>query len=202
LLDDGFQHRKIRRELDIVCIDATDDFKGAQMLPSGRLREPLAGLKRAGAIVITRANLVNNVQTLRAEIAEIVADVPVFVAENEISNIIELEELHADSKSSLSNILAKKAFAFCGIGNAGSFFEQLRREKINVSGTKAFRDHHIYSQNDVTEIERQSREAAADILLTTAKDAVKLKTLTFKIPVFVVEIEMVLDDADAFRALV
>ena len=109
---------------------------------------------------------------------------------------------HAKSQKSLSEIKEKKAFAFCGIGNAESFFEQLRREKFDVSGTKAFRDHHIYSQNDVTGIERQSRETAADILLTTAKDAVKLKTLIFEIPVFVVEIEMVLDDADAFKALV
>ena len=202
LLDDGFQHRKVRRDLDIVCIDATDELKEAKMLPEGRLREPLLGLKRAGAVVITRANLVESIETLRAEIEEINHEAPVFAAENKICNVARLEDFHAKSQKSLSEIKEKKAFAFCGIGNAESFFEQLRREKFDVSGTKAFRDHHIYSQNDVAEIESQSREAAADILLTTAKDAVKLKTLTFEVPVFVVEIEMVLADADAFKALI
>lgn len=202
LLDDGFQHRQVRRALDIVCIDATDDFKRAKMLPDGRLREPLSGLRRAGAVVITRANLVDNIETLKAEIAEINLQVPVFVAKNKISNIVELAEFQVKAKSKQPNFQEKKAFAFCGIGNSETFFDQLLQEKINVTGTIAFRDHHIYTQSDVGRIEKRARETSAAILLTTAKDAVKLSSFRFEIPCFVVEIEIFIDNADAFKNLI
>lgn len=202
LLDDGFQHRKVGRGLDIVCIDATDDFKDAKMLPEGRLREPLSGLKRAGAVVITRANLVADISNLRLEISTFNDDAPVFIAKNKISNILRLEDFHAKSQRSPSKFEVRKAFAFCGIGNPNNFFDQLQQEKMNITGTKAFRDHHIYTQSDVADIEKKARETSSAILLTTAKDAVKLSSLRFEIPCFVVEIEMVLDAADAFKNLI
>src|SRR6185436_7986299 len=93
VLDDGFQHRRVRRHLDIVCIDATDPFGVGAMLPAGRLREPINGLKRAGAVVVTRSDLVNDISNLKFEISDLVrSDCPVFTAENKISEIVGLEE--------------------------------------------------------------------------------------------------------------
>ena len=201
LLDDGFQHRKIRRDLDIVCIDATDIFKDAKMLPAGRLREPLLGLQRADAVVITRSNLVGNISNLRSEISELNAEIPVFAAANRISSIVPLSEFSSTTQQKKTTIAGKKAFAFCGLGNPDNFFEQLRQEKVSVLGSKAFRDHHHYSEIDVLEIEELARDCTADILLTTAKDAVKLASLKFSIPCFVVEIEMDLDDDHLFKSL-
>src|SRR5436190_22356360 len=88
VLDDGFQHRRAKRDLDIVCIDATDPFGVGAVLPAGRLREPITGLERAGAVVITRSDLVNDISNLRSEILNLVGPgCAVFAAENTISGI-------------------------------------------------------------------------------------------------------------------
>lgn len=203
LLDDAFQHRKLKRDLDIVCIDATDAFVDAKMLPAGRLREPLDGLRRADAVVITRSNLVGDILNLKLEISNLVSGGSVFMAENRLSGMIKLEEFYAKPQRSQSEERDnRKALAFCAIGNPESFFEQLRRENVDVVGTRAFRDHHIYSQNDLMEIEQKARESGAEILLTTAKDAVKLSALKFKLPVIVVEIDVTVKESDEFRNLI
>ncbi len=194
VLDDGFQHRKAKRDLDIVCIDATSPFGSGEMLPAGRLREPLHNLDRAGAIVITRADLVHNLRDARVKIAELASATPVFTGHNHIVRLASFEggnELPMNTPS----------FAFCGLGNPDNFFMRLRPDEINVTDTKAFPDHHVYVQKDITGIESLARKSQAEALLTTAKDAVKLSNLTFEIPLYVVEIEMKLDDEGAFAAM-
>lgn len=201
VLDDGFQHRRAKRDLDIICIDATNPFGGGKMLPAGRLREPVGNLQRADIIVITRANLVENIDDLKSEISKLNVHAAIVVSRNKIARGVALKEFHAKAQSSQSEIISQPAFVFCGLGNPENFFEQLRRGDCNVTATKAFSDHHDYSQRDITEIERAATASGASVLLTTAKDAVKLRDQTFTIPCYVVEIEMKLDDADAFEKL-
>ena len=201
ILDDGFQHRKARRDLDIVSIDATDPFGGGKMLPAGRLREPLHNLKRADIIVITRLNLVSDISDLKFQIANLNGDAAIFAAANKICRISTLEEFRSKTQKPQSKEDEGKVFAFCGIGNPENFFEQLRQEGFDVSGSKAFRDHHIYAQSDISDIEKFARDSGAKSLLTTAKDAVKLADLRFKMSCFVVETEIFLDDTDGFAAL-
>ncbi len=90
VLDDGFQHRRAVRDVDIVCIDATNPFGGGRMLPAGRLREPLINLRRADAIVITRANLVDDISDLKSEISNFNSDAPVFSSITTITDIVDL----------------------------------------------------------------------------------------------------------------
>ena len=204
VLDDGFQHRKAKRDVDIVCIDATKPFGGGKMLPSGRLREPLKHLARADIIVITRANLVPDISNLRAEISELTPAAKIFIAENNIDRLVELEEFHAEPQSTQINqrkTVTGKAFAFCGLGNPENFFQMLRRDNIGLVGTRAFTDHYRYSEIDIAGIEKEALSAGAEALLTTAKDAVKLNGMAFTLPCYVVEIEMKLDDADGFAAM-
>ena len=201
VLDDGFQHRKAKRDVDIVCVDATNPFGGREMLPKGRLREPLANLARANAIVITRANLVENIEDLKFEISKLAPNPRIFASENRISRIVDLKEFHLSKQSTQSRDTLLKAFSFCGIGNPENFFEQLKKDGFEVAATEAFRDHHIYNEQDIERIEQLAQTSGCEILLTTAKDAVKLKGLTFMLPCFVVEIEMVIDDADAFEEM-
>ena len=206
VLDDGFQHRGAKRDLDIVCIDATDPFGGGKMLPAGRLRERAANLSRADVIVITRADLVDDISNLKFEISDL-NSCPIFTAKNEISEIVGLEEFHAKSQRTQSpevegcGAAGKRAFAFCGIGNPEAFFALLRRNGIDIAATESFRDHQIYEQRDIANIERGAREAGAEILVTTAKDAVKLSHLTFEIPCFVVETKVSINDAAEFAAM-
>jgi tetraacyldisaccharide 4'-kinase len=202
VLDDGFQHRRAKRDLDIVCIDATDPFGGVEVLPAGRLREPLENLKRADAIVITRSNFAEDIEKLKFQISNLNPAAPIFLSENRIARLQTLEEFHAKTQSSQSSSKQEQVFAFCGLGNPNSFFEQLRRENFDLAGTETFPDHHFYTQQDIGRLEKQASERKVDSFITTAKDAVKLKNLKFEIPCYVVEIEPAISDAAQFRTLI
>ncbi len=199
VLDDGFQHRKIRRDLDIVLLDATNPFGNGKLLPSGILREPLEHLKRADAIVITRANVVDNLDNLKSQISDFSHNYPVFISKNKVANLVNLKDFPAKPQSPLRT--KDTVFAFCALGNPNNFFEQLRREYFDLVSTETFSDHHFYTAKDVTKIERKANKNGAKVLLTTAKDAVKLKGLNFNLPCFVVESKLVFDDEIGFRNL-
>jgi tetraacyldisaccharide 4'-kinase len=209
VLDDAFQHLRVRRDVNIVTIDATNPFGNKKLLPAGILREPLENLKRADAIVITRANLVENVANLKAQISKYNSHCPIFVSGNRILSLINLKKISAEIQSDanydpLITAYEKKpsadnCFAFCALGNPGNFFEQLRKENFKLISTEEFPDHHFYTQKDIAKLQTKARKAKAEVLLTTAKDAVKLKDLKFDLPCFVVESEMVFEDKDNFR---
>ncbi len=205
VLDDAFQHLRIRRDLDIVTIDATNPFGNGKLLPFGILREPLQNLKRADAVVITRANLVGNVEDLNIEIRKFNSRCPIFVSGNKVSKLVKLEEFPAKAQSSQTRnekreTRNEKFSAFCGLGNPQNFFRQLRSENFDLVSTETFRDHYFYKQSDVAKIERKAEKMGARVLLTTAKDAVKLKNLQFNLPCFVVESELVFADKDDFSS--
>jgi tetraacyldisaccharide 4'-kinase len=205
VLDDGFQHRRAKRDLDIVCVDATDPFGNRLALPAGRLREPLSNLKRADAIILTRANLAKDIDDLRSEISNLRSEIsdlkfPIFMAKNRIARFVRLQDFHGRPANPINEV--GRAFAFCGLGNPQNFFDQLIQESVKVAGTKAFTDHHKYDGKDVETIESAARKIGADCLVTTAKDAVKLSDLKFEVPCYVAIAETVIDDAEAFRKLI
>jgi len=195
VLDDGFQHRRAKRDLDIVCVDATNptgdgqagSLRSGRVLPAGRLREPLLDLGRADVVVITRADLVDDISNLRSEILDLNSEAAIFTA---MTNIVNADEFRG-----------KSGFAFCGLGNPDGFYKQLQRKGIDVVGTKTFADHHQYTQKEVNVIEAEARECEAEVLLTTAKDDVKLSDLKFEVPRQVVRIGVEIDDPAAFGAL-
>ena len=200
VLDDAFQHFKVRRDLDIVAIDATNPFGNGKTLPSGILRENLKNLKRADIIVITRANLSDDIENLKAEISKFNANCSVFLAENKTSKLIGLENfLQNKIGNRQTKIGNRRSLLFCGLGNPSNFFEQLKNENFQVVSTEKFPDHHFYNQKDIEKLEKQARKNGAEILLTTAKDAVKLGDLTFTMPCFVVESEIFFDNEKNLR---
>ncbi len=94
-----------------------------------------------------------------------------------------------------------RAFAFSGIGNPASFFEQMQREGIDLAGANIHADHYRYSQADILREEQCAAVSKADFLITTAKDAVKLSRLKFQLPCYVVEIDVEIDEADEFSRM-
>jgi tetraacyldisaccharide 4'-kinase len=209
VLDDGFQHRKAKRDVDIVCIDATNPFGGGKVLPTGRLREPLVNLKRADAIVITRADLANNIGDIRAEIAKHNSECPVFTASVRMTAMTLLDSFlsPAGGKSDeqgdagYAKLVNTTAFAFCGIGNPAAFFSQLKKDNFPVSGARSFADHYKYRPKDIAAIAKAAESSGAGYLLTTAKDAVKLAGLEIGMPCLVLETSVVIDDDEKFSAL-
>jgi tetraacyldisaccharide 4'-kinase len=189
VLDDGFQHRRAKRDLDIVCVDATDAFGNGKVLPAGKLREPVENLKRADAIVVTRCDMVDDLSDLKSRISELNPTSATFLAKSLVTNI-DLPDVQLP------------AFAFCGLGNPESFFELLRRNGICLKGTETFPDHHYYTQAEIFELEGKARRCGADVFLTTGKDAVKLDELKFELPCHHVDIQTRIDDEASFRELV
>jgi tetraacyldisaccharide 4'-kinase len=211
VLDDAFQHRKVKRDLDIVCVDATNPFGNRKLMPAGILREPLRNLRRADAIVITRANLVDKKQIadLKTEISKYTPKAKIFISENKTADLIDLKEFHAKTQSSqrerkltAHHLSLTVNLPFCALGNPDAFFEQLRREGFDLVSAKTFPDHYFYTQKDIIELEKTAGQMGAQNLLTTAKDAVKLRDLKFNSPCFVVESQMIFDDEEGLRDLI
>ena len=201
VLDDGFQHIRVKRDLDIVLFDATNPFGNGKLLSAGILRESLKSLKRADALIITRANLVDNdeIEALKAYLLKTAPNCKIFVSQNKFTGLTKLKEFQKKiSQNESLNINNHNYLAFCALGNPDNFFEQLRREKFQLKATKSFSDHYVYTQKDVRNLETEAIEKGAEVLLTTAKDAVKLTHLKFNFPCYIVENGLTFDDESAF----
>lgn len=173
VLDDGFQHWQLARDVDIVLIDATDPFGGGLLLPAGRLREAPSALSRADIIVITRAE-----HSPAAEsIIRRYSPAPVFYATTYLEGVRPLEASRADEATPAW--LGKKVFAFCGIGNPAAFFDDVRHWGMDLAGRMAFRDHFRYTQFDAEQIEQRAKACGAEALVCTEKDAWNLAGVRF-----------------------
>lgn len=175
ILDDGFQHRSLRRDADVVLLDATDAAGLDAMVPAGRLREPLVGLMRAGAVVITRADCKTDVQAIRRRLASLpgLSSTPaevVFTPES-------LVALSGTASLSIADCGGRRVWLVSGIGNSRSFRRTAEQAGLTIAGATAFRDHHDYSAPDVAAVEARAHAAGADWLVTTEKDAGKLAPL-------------------------
>lgn len=195
VLDDGFQHLRVARDLDIVIVDATNPWGGGHLLPYGRLREPLQGLARSDCVVITRTDQVNNVESLKCKTRQLSHDRPVFLSTMR-THLVRRFDSDADPER-----LPQPVTAFCGIGNPESFFKHLRDHGHNPIHSRAFADHHSYNQKDVDALVRESKKLGAQCLITTAKDEVKLRSLHIVLPCYVLEIEMVIDNESGLLGL-
>ena len=175
VLDDGFQHRRLARDLDLVLLDALDPFGLGRIFPRGLLREPVKSLRRAGVVVLSRADLVDEAtRRLIRERAGRAAG-PLRWAE---ARHAPLDLIDAEGRSySLSDADGRKVGAFCGIGNPEGFRRTLEGLGVEVSGFRAFPDHHPYEASDVADLTTWVRSLGIELTLTTQKDLVKLRTL-------------------------
>jgi len=173
ILDDGFQHLRLRRDLDIVTVDATAPWGGGHLLPRGRLREPREALRRADCVVITRADLAPDSAPLREEVRRLSGGrAAVFASRVKTVALLELSPA-GRSASSESQSVPQPVGAFCGLGNPRAFFEHVRRDGHDLRLELTFPDHHPYTREDLERVGREAERRGARSLLTTAKDAVK-----------------------------
>ncbi|HYK22334.1 MAG TPA: tetraacyldisaccharide 4'-kinase, partial [Pyrinomonadaceae bacterium] len=180
VLDDGFQHLRLARDLNIVTIDATNPWGGGRLLPYGRLREAPEGLSRADCVVLTRCDQVESVDDLHDQVGRFVGNHPIFNSHMRTARVSPL------NNGAGSFAPPARVAAFCAVGNPRSFFKQVRRSGFEVVLEKSFPDHHVYSQGEIDSL----THAGAEALITTAKDAVKLHSLSFSIPCYVLEVEI------------
>jgi len=171
VLDDGFQHLALERDLDLALIDVTNPFGGGEILPLGRLREPLTSLSRAGAILLTRTEPGRSYEELERRLRALNPQAPIFRSWTRPVGVVHFGN---ETESPLAALAGRRIAAFCGLGNPESFWRVLRLEGWNVVKRFAFGDHHRYSAQDLRRIADAARASNADLLLTTEKDVVNL----------------------------
>jgi tetraacyldisaccharide 4'-kinase len=176
VLDDGFQYRRLKRDLDIVVIDATNPFGYGELLPRGLLREPVESLERANAIVISKTDSLKE-----AELKELETTLAKYVAADRIFRAVhrtsEVYVPGANSQRRAVEIPAlrnKRVFAFCGIGSPESFKRTVGALGCAIAGFRSYPDHYHYNNDAIAELRKQAADSGADVLITTQKDAVKL----------------------------
>lgn len=190
VLDDGFQHRRLARDLDIVTIDCTDPFGCGRLFPRGLLREPAAGLRRAGALILTRCDHVHPGR--RSEILAAASDhcrgrMPAVVAET-VHGPVRLRT-SAGAEIPLGMLRGRRVAAFCGIGNPGAFRRTLDGLGAEVVAFHPFADHRVYEHADAENLGAAAAAARADFVVATLKDLVKLPRETLGgIPLVALEI--------------
>jgi tetraacyldisaccharide 4'-kinase len=196
IMDDGFQHRRLARDLDIVTVDATQPFGYGKLLPAGLLREPVTSLKRADAAVITRCDQVaeaelgeleKKLRTINPQmlIARSIHD-PVCVEYPDLSVIPANAGIQKDGEKmdsclrrndSIRQLKGKKVFAFCGIGNPGAFLDTVKALGCELAGSKVYDDHYHHTEHSLADICEQAEHLGADLILTTQKDWTKIAGL-------------------------
>ena len=193
ILDDGFQHQQLARDVDIVLIDATNPFGGGHLLPAGRLREPKAALSRADIVVITRSAHAPAVEAaIRRE-----SRAPIFYASVRLDSVMPWSP--KDAPPEIADMQRKKLFAFCGIGNPSAFVANLREWGFQIVAERFFPDHHRYTPEDVKVIESEACTTGADALICTEKDTFNLANAQFhSFDVSYCRISLQMDRAEEF----
>ncbi len=190
LLDDGFQHRRIARQLDIVLLDATNPFGYDHWLPRGLLRESPRSLRRAHVVMLTRCDLVTT-----QRLAEIRARVQRFAP-----NVTWVETEHSPAVlknasgqlKPIDDLSGKRCFVFCGIGNPEAFYDTVRRRGAEIVETQTFPDHYEFKAADLASLSRQvESNSNIEMVLCTGKDLAKLHIDQLGLrPLFAVDIEL------------
>lgn len=202
ILDDGYQHLRLARDLNLVLIDATDDLSGAKMIPFGRLREPLAGLQRADAAIVTRSDRAVDRATIKNAIEKYSkADAPVFFASYEMTGF---RRLVGEESVEPADFAGKKIAAFSGIARPDGFVEDLARLRLQIAMRRDFEDHHRYSGVEFGRIVNEALTAGAEAIVTTEKDAANIphefvESLT--LPIFAAQIEFRCENESKFKSL-
>jgi tetraacyldisaccharide 4'-kinase len=196
VLDDGFQHLALRRDVDIVAVDVTRPPFEEPLLPAGRLREPVSGLSRAHMVVLTRVGEDGSgliVQRLQA----INSGLQIFQNRTELLGLVDAA---TGATQCVENWRGKPVAAFCGIGNPDAFFADLGRWGVNVIARRNFPDHHRYHDRELVVLRSAARESGAVALITTEKDLMNLP-LDWRpdVPVFACRIEARFEQAERFE---
>lgn len=170
IIDDGFQHMQLERDLNLVLMNAARPFGNGHLLPRGPLREPLAQLKRADAFILTRYKEKRGGRT-RAFLKERYPDVPVFCADHVPDKLVFPHQGRIESPETLNE---KRVVAFAGIGNPRLFRETLLSLGADVVAFRGYKDHYAYGRNDLDRLVRLKRATGAQFIVTTEKDWMRI----------------------------
>ncbi len=194
VLDDGFQHRRLARDFDLVLIDAREPFGYAHVLPRGLLREPLSGLARASAFVITHSNEIPQDKRARIEqtLREYNAPAPIYHARHVLTGLT-----NASRRMTFADLANTRFFAVAGIGRPDGLDKCLSRCGDAYRGHRWFEDHHDYRNEDLAAVWQDARTAGADLIVVTQKDWAKIRCLpgAGQIPIWQMELQIEFEES-------
>jgi len=199
-LDDGFQHRRIGRNADLVLVDATDPFGRGRLLPRGRLREPITGLRRAHGILVTRTDQVGDLDVVARRLAQLAPGCPMGMG---VFRPTRLRELASGRAWPVAELRGKRVVAVSGVANPGSFQGTGTSAGGIVVGRQEYRDHHVFTVDDCRRMVEAVRREKAEWIVTTEKDAVRLRSrLPVACPVIALGVDLdITNGADALAAV-
>lgn len=172
VMDDGFQHRRLKRDIDIVALDATNPWGNGYLLPRGILREKISSLKRADFIILTKSDLgAGNIKKIKEELKSYGCLNPLLLSVHEPCVFTDIE---GGREFELSIFEGKEIMLLSSIGNPRSFEDTLTKVGARINHHIQYRDHHVYTGGDILQIQRQCQQRKCFQIVTTEKDAVKL----------------------------
>jgi len=202
LLDDAFQHLRLARDLNVLLVDAIEPLAEARMVPFGGLREPLSGLRRADAVIVTRSDqsfdralLIKTIQSFARP------DTPVFFAHHEMTR---LRRLGGEQDIPLAEFVQKPVAAISGVAKPDRFNEDLQKAGMRVVLRRDFEDHHRYTADEFVGIVNDARSATVEALIVTEKDAANLPAEAIQqssLPVYAAQIEFRCEEEAALKTV-
>jgi tetraacyldisaccharide 4'-kinase len=188
LLDDGYQHRYIRRDINILLINSLDKKQNHQLLPVGDLRESWSNIKRSDYIILTKTNLLTEKDEYITNKLKNFSNVFISESSNKIANKMNNREFL------LKDLEEKGCVLLSGIGDPKSFDITSKKLGLNIKGHLQLRDHFIYNKDNIKRILKYVKKKNAAFILTTEKDMVKLKRLDIKLPIIALELVFIIKD--------
>jgi tetraacyldisaccharide 4'-kinase len=200
ILDDAFQQWRLKKDLEIVCLDATRPFGNGKLIPRGILREGLSSLRRADVIILTKTNLNPDVARIRDSLNKLRVQAPVMESSHEA---VGFYNIAGPSELINANALKGKSVTlFSGIGDPDSFEKLIKDLGINAGLSFRFRDHYNYTEKDLDKIIENSKAKSIDIVITTEKDAARLYDLRITdcgLRILVLRIKLAIKDEPGFH---
>src|SRR5262245_7858243 len=203
ILDDGYQHLGLARDLNLLLIDASEPLDQAKMIPFGRLREPITAMRRADAVIVTRSDQPFDRRALENAIRKFArADTPVFYGRHKLRDLIRLDGAGVAGPVDFAR---KRVAAMSGIARPDHFVADLERLGMEIALRRDFDDHHRYTREELSEIIACARAARAEAVITTEKDAANLPVGfagSAPPPIFAARIEFACENEGALKDLV
>jgi len=193
LMDDGFQHLRVARDLDLCLLDASLPFGNGAVLPGGILREWPRALRRADLAVLTRANTPRHTELTMDEIQRVAPRLPAVITRHAPRDLLRLSDPETLPLDALGET---RALGFSGIARPDSFRRLLEREKVRLAGWFIFPDHHDFTVGDFLAMEEEAKVVCAECLVCTEKDAVKIDPTWSRLPIYVLRMELVIDQGE------
>ena len=172
ILDDGYQHTSLKRDIDIVTVDSSCSFGNGHLFPRGTLREPVEGLRRADLFLLTRVDMGSGLENLRRKLRSINPAAPILES---VHSPVCLENIITGERLKLEFLTGRNVFAVSSIGRPQSFEKTLSNLGARVVDEFRFADHHPYTSGEIARIRRMAQERGVRTWLTTRKDAVRLE---------------------------